>query len=111
MDDVQLARVIVKATLGVPGVVRISSGAGYTEATYGPHVAVLGVGIAGDSDHTSVDVHIVAAEMLLPPLAERIRQAVRVAVMSAGRQEPDRVTVFVDDIEMKSSTPTRRVPQ
>jgi hypothetical protein len=88
--------------------VGISSGVGYTEATYGAHAAVLGVGIIGESDGTTVNVHIVAAEMLLPRLAERVREAIRIAVMSAGRKEPDRVTVFVDDIEMKGTTPKMR---
>jgi uncharacterized alkaline shock family protein YloU len=108
MDDVQLARVILKATLGVPGVVGISSGVGYTEATYGPHTAVVGVGISAESDQTTVNVHIVAAETPLPRLAERIRAAVRIAVGTAGVTEPRIITVFVDDIEMKGTTSMTR---
>jgi uncharacterized alkaline shock family protein YloU len=104
MDDVTLAQVIANTTLGVPGVVGISSGVGYTEATYGPHTAVLGVGITAESNQTTVNVHIVAAETPLPRLAERIRAAVRTAVGTAGVTEPRIITVFVDDIEMKGTT-------
>ena len=103
MDDVTLARVIAHTTLGVPGVVRISTGVGYIEATYGPHAAVLGVGISGESDRTAVNVHIVAAETPLRRLAERVRDAIRAAAMNAGQAEPGAITVFIDDIEMKGA--------
>jgi uncharacterized alkaline shock family protein YloU len=108
MEDVKLAQVIANTTLGVPGVVGISSGVGYTEATYGPHTAVLGVGITAEPNHTTVNVHIVAAETPLPGLAERIRAAVRTAVGTAGLTEPRIITVFVDDIEMKGSASMTR---
>ena len=108
MDTVELAQVILNTTLRVPGVVDISSGVGYTEATYGPHASVVGVGITLESDHTTVNVHIVAAETPLPRLAEQIRAAVRTAIGTAGVREPRIITVFVDDIQMKGTASMTR---
>lgn len=97
-ETVALAEVIRDAALAVPGVLGISPGVGYIEATYGRNQAVLGVGVDCDEEHIAVNLHVIVAEESIPLLASRIRAAVRARVHAEVNIMPQPINLWIDDM-------------
>jgi uncharacterized alkaline shock family protein YloU len=97
-DSVVLAQAIRQAVLQVPGIVRMSPGRRYVEATYGPGVTVQGVGISMQTGQIEADVHVVATATPLPALAHRLRHAIRTALAQTTPLPLGPVNIYIDDI-------------
>jgi hypothetical protein len=93
----RLASTVRDAVLGVPGVVRLSRGGPVEVATLFPNGKVSGVRL-GDR----IEVHVAVDQLPIPPLAERIRSAVRAATLAVGAG-PRPVEVFVDDVDLAAT--------
>jgi uncharacterized alkaline shock family protein YloU len=98
VDEVELATLIRVATLRVPGVLAISKGIGYREATYGPGATVDGVGVSVVAGHAWVNVHVIVADTPIPRLSKRIRRDIRKAIGRDARVRPGPINVYIDDI-------------
>ena len=97
---VLLAEAIRAAVLGVPGVLDLSPGVGYVEATYGRNCSVLGVGVERQLDHIAVNLHVIVAEEPIHPLAHRIRQAVRARVRAEADTPARPINLWIDDMRI-----------
>lgn len=84
-----LAHAVAAAAVAVPGVARLSGGAGIEVATLYPGGKVTGVRV---SEH-GVSVHIVVDRLPLPPLIGKVRAATREALTSLGAEHPVDVVV------------------
>ena len=87
-----LAISIADAVRAVPGVQRLTGGDAIEVATYYAGGKVVGVRL----DKT-VQIHLVANRMPLPPVAADAAKAAQSVLAKAGDDRP--VEVFVDDIE------------
>jgi hypothetical protein len=107
--EVELAALIRDVALRTRGVLAISSGIGYKEATYGPGVTIEGVAVTIDSGHVKTNVHIVVAEAPIPELSLRLRRGIQKVLRRDGRTRPGRINVYVDDMELTAlSVPARQ---
>ncbi len=103
---VLLAEAIRAAVLGVPGVLDLSPGVGYVEATYGRNCSVLGVGVERQLDHIAVNLHVIVAEEPIHPLAHRIRQAVRARVRAEADTPARPINLWIDDMRIVEPLPS-----
>jgi uncharacterized alkaline shock family protein YloU len=103
--QVALAETVRQAVLGVPGVLRISPGNGYIEATYGRDVEVVGVGVSTQDGRVSVNVHLVVVETPMLPLAKRVRKIVRKTIRQHADLPVGPINVYLDDLEIASLPP------
>lgn len=97
---VLLAEAIRDAALGVPGVLDLSPGVEYVEATYGRNYSVLGVGVERQPDHIAVNLHVIVAEEPIHPLAHRIREAVRARVRAEANAPAQPINLWIDDMRL-----------
>jgi hypothetical protein len=88
-----LARAMAEAVLDVPGVARLSPGYPVEVATLFAGGKVVGVRLSGEV----VEVHIVAGQVPLPPVAEQASIAAKRVLSAAG--DDREVMVVVDDVE------------
>ena len=109
-ESVVMAEVIRDRVLRVPGVLGLSRGSLFPEATYGPGITVWGVGLSLQSGQIEVDVHIVAAATPLRALAQEIRLAVQVAIRETTEHRPGPINVHIDDIVMSEQPVTEAWP-
>ena len=107
--SVVLAQAIRDEVVRIPGVLALSPGRHYVEATYGPGVTVLGIGLSVLDDRIEADVHVVAAVVRLPVLALQVRAAARLAIYHTSALPPGPVNVYIDDIVFQE-TPSRETP-
>lgn len=99
-DRAALARAVAAAVAAVPGVARLSGGAGPVEvATLYPGGKVLGVRVAGGR----IAVHVAAARLPLPPLVAEVRAAAERAAAGLGERRP--VDVTVEALELDALPP------
>ncbi len=91
-DRAALAAAIAEAVKAVPGIERLTGGNDVEVATQFAGGKVLGVRL-----RETVEVHVVANKMPLPPVAEKTATAARVVLAQAGDTRP--VEVFIDDFE------------
>jgi hypothetical protein len=87
-----LAASIADAVRTVPGVRRLDRGGAIEAATQYPGGKVVGVRL----DET-VQIHIAADRVPLPPVAAGVARAARSVLAAVGDDRP--VEVFIDDIE------------
>jgi len=95
VDRVAVAAAVEAVVTSVPGVARLSAGSVVESATYHAGGKIIGVTV----DQGTVSVRVVAAELPLPALAERIRVAVARALDGLGVTR--RVDIVVDDVEIE----------
>lgn len=87
-----LAISIADAVSAVPGVRRLSGGDAIEAATQYPGGKVVGVRLG-----ETVQIHLVANLVPLPPVAAHAARTARSVLAKAGDDRP--VEVFIDDIE------------
>lgn len=97
-EPVALAAAIRHAILSVPGVVDMSPGRGFVEATYGPGITVHGVGMGVYDGKLEVSVHVVAGPTPLHPLARRVREVVATIIGQEIGRTAHTINVYIDDI-------------
>ncbi|GAC1404632.1 MAG: hypothetical protein NVSMB52_18500 [Chloroflexota bacterium] len=102
-EPVVLASAIQEAALTVPGVVRISPGRGFVEATYGPGKTVQGIGMGRYDGQLEISVHVVTGWTPIPSLAQRLRRTVASVVSEYTGCSADRIDVYIDDIVFDAS--------
>ena len=100
-EPVALATAIQQATLMVPGVVRISPGRGYIEATYGPGTTVEGVGMGVYHDRLEVSVHVVVGPTGIPALARRLRGVISTVIRANTGYSAHTINLYIDDIVLE----------
>jgi hypothetical protein len=92
-DKATLAGSIAEAVKGVPGVARLTGGGDVVEvATLLPGRKVVGVRLG-----ETVEIHMVAKAVPLPPVAEEAKIAAKTVLDKAGDKRL--VEVFIEDIE------------
>jgi hypothetical protein len=89
-----LARAVADAVTAVPGVARLSPGAGIEVATMFAGGKVVGLRLAGEV----VAVHIVADRTPLPAIADGAAQAARRVLSAVGDDREVRVVVEDADV-------------
>jgi uncharacterized alkaline shock family protein YloU len=99
-EPVALAAAIQQAVLAVPGVVSISPGRGFVEATYGPGITVHGVGMGVYNGQLEVSVHVIVGPTPLPPLFRRLRSTIGSVVQERTGREADTINLYIDDIAL-----------
>lgn len=109
-ESVVLAETIRDRVLRVPGVLALSPGYPYREATYGPGITVWGVGLSMQSEQVEVDVHVVAAATPLPVLAQEVRRVVQAAISETTVRAPGPINVHIDDIVVVEQRVTEAQP-
>ena len=97
-DPIALAAAIQQVVLTVPGVVGISPGRGFVEATYGPGITVQGVGMGVYNGQLEVSVHVVAGPTAIPALAQRLRHSIGTVVRERTGRSADTINLYIDDI-------------
>lgn len=108
-DPVALAAAIQQAVLTVPGVVGISPGRSFVEATYGPGVTVRGVGMGVYSGRLEVSVHVVAGPTAIPALARRLRGVIGSAVRERTGRSADIINLYIDDVVLGAEVEPQKV--
>jgi uncharacterized alkaline shock family protein YloU len=101
-EPVALAAAIQQAMLAVPGVVGMSPGRGFVEATYGPGVTVHGVGMGVYNGKLEVSVHVIAGPTPLPLLARRLHSTIGSVVRQSTGREANLITLYIDDIVLSA---------
>jgi len=104
VSEVSLARAVVAALRGVPGVADVSPGRFAEAATYGPGEKVRGVVVGRTGDTLDIDVHLCALyadSLVLPELAARVRSAVRQAVEALDAGPLRRIDIAFDDLRVE----------
>jgi uncharacterized alkaline shock family protein YloU len=101
-EPVVLAAAIQEAALIVPGVVAMSPGRGFVEATYGPGVTVQGVGMGVYHDRLEVSVHVVVGPTGIPTLAQQLRHVIRTVIRVCTGQSAETINLYVDDIVLEA---------
>jgi uncharacterized alkaline shock family protein YloU len=101
-EPVALAAAIQAAALIVPGVVAMSPGRGFVEATYGPGVTVHGVGMGVYHDHLEVSVHLVVGLTAIPTLARELRRVIRTVIREYTGRSADTINLYIDDIVLEA---------
>jgi hypothetical protein len=99
-EPVALAAAIRRAVLAVPGVVGISPGRAFVEATYGPGVTVHGVGMGVIHGQYEVSVHVITGPTPLPLLARRLRSTIGSIVQEHIGRPADMINLYIDDIAL-----------
>ena len=99
VERVAVAQAVAAAVAGVPGVARLSGGAGIEAATLYPGGKVTGVKVA---DHR-VAVHLVASQLPLPALVGEVRAAARAALASLGFEHS--IDVVVESLDLDQLPP------
>lgn len=97
-----LAAAIQQAALQIPGVIALSPGRSFVEATYGPGVTVKGVGMGVYHDHLEVSVHLVVGPTAIPTLAQQVRRAIRAVIREYTGQSADTINLYIDDIVLEA---------
>ncbi|GAC1643577.1 MAG: hypothetical protein NVS4B2_33260 [Chloroflexota bacterium] len=97
-DPVALAAAIQQAVVTVPGVVRISPGRNFVDATYGPGMTVQGVGMGVYTGRLEVSVHIVTGPTSIPSLAQRLRRVIGSIIHEHAGRAADTIDLYIDDI-------------
>ena len=87
-----LARSVADAVVAVPGVAALSPGSGVEVATLFAGGKVIGLRLGEEA----VEVHIVADQVPLQPIADEAAQAARRVLAAAGDDRP--VQVVVEDV-------------
>ena len=101
-EPVALAAAIQEAALIVPGVVAMSPGRDFVEATYGAGVTVHGVGMGVYQDRLEVSVHLVVGPTDIPALARRLRSVIRTVIREYTGQSADTINLYIDDIVLNA---------
>ena len=104
VSEVSLARAVVAAVRGVPGVADVSPGRFAEAATYGPGEKVRGVVVGRAGGALDIEVHVCALyadSLVLPELAARVRSAVRQSVEALGAGPLRRIDVAFDDLRVE----------
>lgn len=104
LDTLALAVMVRETALAVPGVLGISAGRGFVEATYGRGAMVRGVGISSGERGVDVTIHLIIAQTPIPLLAFRVRQAIRHYLVSRTDLTSGSIDLYIDDMDM-SVTP------
>ena len=97
VGETSLARAVVAAIRGVPGVADVSPGLFAEAATYGPGEKVHGVVVGRTGDVLDIEVHVCALyadSLVLPELATRVRSAVRQSIASLDAGPLRRIDVI-----------------
>lgn len=99
----RLALAVSQHVQAVPGVVRMTDGAGIRAVTHYAAGTVTGVVLA----RNRIEVHVAVDQLPLQPVADAVQAATRAAVerISDGTVEMPVVVVCVDDIELAEPTP------
>lgn len=108
VSEVAVARMIRSAVRVVPGVYDLGSGRFVEAATYGSNETVAGVVVASDGSELQTEVHVTAIysdQMILPELADRIRNAIRQAVGDSEDTRIRRIDVVFEDLRMEPVSP------
>jgi len=104
VSEVSIARAIVAAVRGVPGVADVSPGRFAEAATYGPGEKVPGVVVGRAASALDIEVHLCALyadSLVLTDLAARVRSAVRQSVGGLGAGLLRRIDVTFDDLRVE----------
>ena len=109
-ESVVVAQTIREAALHVPGVIAMSPGRRYREATYGPGVTVWGVGISTQHGRIDADVHVVASVTPLPALAHRLRRTIQHALREISLLPVGQINIYIDDIVLLPDGASGMVP-
>lgn len=72
--------------------------------TYGPGITVEGVGVSVTDRHAKINVHIVAADVVIPELALGLRREIRKVIRRDGRAHADTINIYIDDISFSDPT-------
>lgn len=105
MNELSVAEAIREAVLGVTGVLGVSPGVGYIEATYGRGAHVRGVGIALEGGRVAANVHLIVAATPLPALARRVRRVVSLTIEREARLPSGPVNLFFDSMILDAVAP------
>ncbi len=105
-----LAEAVRAAALAVPGVVDLSPGVGFVEATYGRNTTVLGVGLDPGPQQIGINLHLVVTDEPIPALAAVIRAAVRARVELETGIRAAPINLWIDDMRFGDWTPETRGP-
>lgn len=100
-EPVALAAAIQQAALQIPGVIALSPGRGFVEATYGPGVTVHGVGMGVYYGQLEVSVHLVIGSTAIPTLARRVRSVIRTVIREYIGRSADTINLYIDDIVLE----------
>jgi hypothetical protein len=103
VDELGVARAVLRAARRVPGVAAVSPGRFAAAATYGAGESVRGVAVQRVAGALAVEVHLCAVyarALVLPALADRVRRAVRDAVGGLGAAPLRRIDVAFDDLQV-----------
>jgi len=101
MFELIIARAVRAAVRALPDVSDLSAGLFAEVATYGLGERVDGVAVSHTTGALAVEVHVVATysdALVLPELADRVRDAVREAVASLAAGPMQRIDVAIDDL-------------
>lgn len=101
MFELIIARAVRAAVRALPDVSDLSAGLFAEVATYGLGERVGGVAVSHTTGALAVEVHVVATysdALVLPELADRVRDAVREAVVSLAAGPMQRIDVAIDDL-------------
>jgi len=101
-----LADAIRSAVLAVPGVLALSPGVGFVEATYGRNRAIYGVGLQREPGCIGVNVHVVVAEEPIPHLAQHLRRAVYARVQTECGLPAEPINLWIDDMHLGVYAPS-----
>lgn len=102
-DDVALAQAVRAAVLAVPGVLGISPGVGYVEATYGRGKQVEGVGVRTEHGRIVTNVHLIIAETPIPALARRARATIRRTIEGTSAELVGPINLYIDDMQLSGT--------
>jgi uncharacterized alkaline shock family protein YloU len=104
LSEMSLARAVVAAVRGVPGVADMSPGLFAEAATYGPGDKVSGVVVDRTGDALAIEVHLCALyaeSLVLPELAARVRRAVRQSVEALDAGPLRRIDVVFENLRVE----------
>jgi uncharacterized alkaline shock family protein YloU len=105
VNELLVAEAVREAVLGVAGVLGVSPGVGYIEATYGRGIHVRGVGIAAENGRVAANVHLVVGATPLPALARRIRRVVRMTIEREVGVPSGPINLFFDHMILSAVVP------
>lgn len=95
LDRVELARALHDEIGRVPGVSRLGGGNGVEASTQYAGGKVVGVSVAG----TRIEAQVVACELPVTAVAERVHRAAGLVLLAAGDHRPVRVVITDVDID------------
>jgi hypothetical protein len=103
LSETRIAHAVAGAARSLSGIADVSPGLFVEAATYGPGETVRGVVVRRLSGALSIELHLRALyspTMVLPVLADRLRDAVRQAVSALGAEPIHRIDVAFDDLHV-----------